>query len=232
MAIVIRITLACMVVVATGCRSDGDAAVMADAARPLDLRLRADSVVSDSAPVPATPHDAGVPPDVGRPAADARTGPGEDVGLATEDAASAPRDARMARDGANPELEAHWREIAVRFCDEERRCGESDAGRIHSGYIRGCSLLYGSTVEACIDDYLYAMRYLTRCCIDENCREQACACQWLVECEQHYSTARCDPDVYRSIEALPQCMAAGGPPTADDPTCPQGPITTCDAGVP
>ena len=232
MAIVIRITLACMVVVATGCRSDGDAAIVADAARPLDLRLWADSVVSDSAPVPTTPHDAGVPPDVGRPAADARTGPGEDVGLATEDAASAPRDARMARDGANPEIEAHSREIAVRFCDEVRRCGGNDDGPIYANYIRGCGGAYGASTEGCIEDFVLAMRELTRCCNAEFCSRRACTCQWAIECEQHYSTARCDPDVFRSIELLPQCMISGGPPTADDPTCPQGPITTCDGGVP
>ena len=163
--------------------------------------------------------DAGQRPD-GAPIADA--------GPTLADGATMPGDSSPGDSTSPGPPESEFLEMARRACAEICRCSpQSVTGRCTLRFP-GCTNDYSGSLQGCILDFVERMEVLKLHCSSPG---ESCHCQWFQECRHWALTVACDPAAGFAIEMPSQCLALGGPPSDRDPTCEQGPLRQCDAGV-
>lgn len=154
--------------------------------------------------------------------------PVADAGPTPADAATLPGDSSPSDSTPTGPHESEFLEMARRSCAEICLC--SPPSEIGVCLVRHpeCTNNYSLTPEECVRDFVNRMELLKSYCPGS---DNPCKCQWLEECRHWALTAVCDPRSPLPMEKPSQCIEAGGPPSDDDPTCEQGPLRQCDAGV-
>lgn len=147
------------------------------------------------------------------------------------DATSIAGDAASSSGDAAPR-ESEFLPMARRACAEICRCGKRPETEDCAVSISGCRLGFSTSLDICARGFVKRMEHLKSYCPGFF---DPCKCQWLEECRHWALTVVCDErDEWRGrpVEQPPQCTEEGGPPFGhDDPTCEDGPLRQCDAGV-